>query len=82
MTLIIQIQMKVTVVNIIQNRMTLIIQIRMKVAVVSITSVYNSITNDAMVLGELHQQHFEKCVLILLTIPEVINSLGIKVSAA
>jgi len=36
MTLIVQIQMKVTVVNIIQNRMTLIIQTRMKVTVVNI----------------------------------------------
>ena len=36
MTLIIQIWMKVTVVNIIQNWMTLIILIRMKVKIVSI----------------------------------------------
>jgi len=36
MTLVIQIRMKVTVVNIIQNWMTLIIQIQMKVTVVNI----------------------------------------------
>ena len=36
MTLIIQIRMRVTVVNIIQNRITLIIRIRMRVTVVNI----------------------------------------------